>query len=211
MNTVRPIVYVVDDDRTVCQSIDFLLGVIDVDVRLYARAEHFLDNYQPGIPGCLLLDVRMPGMSGLDLQETMRQKDIDLPVIFISGHGDIPMVVRTMQKGALDFLQKPFNDQRLLDLVQEGIAIDRTRRTERREEIIAGARFELLTPRERNTLELILQGMTNKEMATTLGISPKTIETHRARIMEKMQVDSLAGLMRAWQTIERVLARREGR
>jgi FixJ family two-component response regulator len=211
MNPVRPIVYVVDDDRNVRQSIDFLLGVIEVDVRLHARAEEFLDHYQPGIPGCLLLDVRMPGMSGLDLQEAMRQQDIDLPIIFISGHGDIPMVVRTMQKGALDFLQKPFNDQRLLDLVQEGIAIDRTRRAERREEIIAGARFELLTPRERNTLELILRGMTNKEMAIALGISPKTIETHRARIMEKMQVDSLAGLMRAWQVIERLQARREGR
>jgi FixJ family two-component response regulator len=211
MNPVRPIVYVVDDDRNVRQSIDFLLGVIEVDVRLHARAEEFLVDYEPGIPGCLLLDVRMPGMSGLDLQEAMRQQDIDLPIIFISGHGDIPMVVRTMQKGALDFLQKPFNDQRLLDLVQEGIAIDRTRRAERREEIIAGARFELLTPRERNTLELILRGMTNKEMAIALGISPKTIETHRARIMEKMQVDSLAGLMRAWQVIERLQARREGR
>lgn len=211
MNAVRPIVYVVDDDRNVRQSIAFLLGVIDVDVRLYSHSEEFLDNYQPGIPGCLLLDVRMPGMSGLDLQEAMRQKEIDLPVVFISGHGDIPMVVRTMQKGALDFLQKPFNDQRLLDLVQEGIEIDRARRSARREEIIAGARFELLTPRERNTLELILQGLTNKEMATALGISPKTIETHRARIMEKMQVDSLAGLMRAWQTIERAQTRRGGR
>lgn len=211
MNAVRPIVYVVDDDRNVRQSIAFLLGVIDVEVRLYSRSEEFLDSYQPGIPGCLLLDVRMPGMSGLDLQETMRQKEIDLPVVFISGHGDIPMVVRTMQKGALDFLQKPFNDQRLLDLVQEGIEIDRARRSARREEIIAGARFELLTPRERNTLELILQGLTNKEMAHALGISPKTIETHRARIMEKMQVDSLAGLMRAWQTIERAQARRGSR
>lgn len=211
MNTIRSIVYVVDDEHTIRQSIEFLLGVIDVDVRLYARAEEFLADYQPGIPGCLLLDVRMPGMSGLDLQEAMRQKDIDLPVVFISGHGDIPMVVRTMQKGALDFLQKPFNDQKLLDLVQKGIEIDRVRRSERRAEIIAGARYELLTPRERHTLKLMLQGMTNKEMAAELGISPKTIETHRARIMEKMQVDSMAGLMRAWQTVERMQARRETR
>ena len=207
--TVRPIVYVVDDDMTVRQSIAYLLGVIDVDVRLYARPEEFLGDIQPGIPGCLLLDVRMPGMSGLELQDRLHALSLDIPIIFLSGHGDIPMVVRTLQKGAIDFLQKPFNDQQLLDRVQQAIEIDRVRRIERREEVTSLARYELLTPREQKTLHLIIQGLTNKEMATEMGISPKTIETHRARIMEKMGADSLPGLMKRWQIIERALQRQQ--
>ena len=207
--TVRPIVYVVDDDMTVRQSIAYLLGVIDVDVRLYARPEEFLGDIQPGIPGCLLLDVRMPGMSGLELQDRLHTLSLDIPIIFLSGHGDIPMVVRTLQKGAIDFLQKPFNDQQLLDRVQQAIEIDRVRRVERREEVTSLARYELLTPREQKTLHLIIQGLTNKEMASEMGISPKTIETHRARIMEKMGADSLPGLMKRWQIIERALQRQQ--
>jgi two-component system, LuxR family, response regulator FixJ len=208
MNAIRPIVYVVDDDLNVRQSIAYLLGVIDVEVRLCARPEDFLSALQPGIPGCLLLDVRMPGMSGLELQDRLEELEIELPIIFISGHGDIPMVVRSMQKGAIDFLQKPFNDQHLIDRVQQAIQIDRNQRATRREEITALARFELLTARERHTLHLMVRGLTNKEMASELGISPKTIETHRARIMEKMSADSMPQLMTCWQVVERAQARR---
>jgi two-component system response regulator FixJ len=210
MNAISPIVYVVDDDRIVRESIAFLLGIIDVDVRLFNNARDFIDNYQPGIPGCLLLDVRMPGMSGLELQDRLLDQRIDLPVIFISGHGEIPMVVRTIQKGAVDFLQKPFNDQLLLDRVQQSIEKDRARRVERRAEITAVARFELLTPRERDIMDLVLKGMTNKEMAAALAISPKTVETHRARIMEKMQADSIPELVGLRQIVERADRNRRG-
>jgi RNA polymerase sigma factor (sigma-70 family) len=210
LNPIRPIVYVVDDDHTVRASIAFLLGVIEVDVRPMTGAREFIAGYQPGIPGCLVLDVRMPGMSGLELQDRLLEYQIDIPVIFISGHGEIPMVVRTMRKGAVDFLQKPFNDQELLDRVQQSIEADRVRHLQRREEITAVARHELLTPREKDTMQLILKGMTNREMAETLGISPKTIETHRARVMEKMQANSLAGLVALWQIVDRASRRHRG-
>jgi RNA polymerase sigma factor (sigma-70 family) len=200
---IKPHIYVVDDDETVRQSIAFLLGILDVEIVQCAQATEFIDAYRPGIPGCLLLDVRMPGMSGLELQDRLDKQQIDLPIIFISGHGDIPMVVRTMRKGALDFLQKPFNDQELLDRVQQAIDQDKQRLGERREEVTLVARHQLLTPRERDVMELILQGMTNKVVAQKLSISQKTVESHRARVMEKMQADSLASLMLQWQVIER--------
>ena len=204
---IRPIVYVVDDDRSVRESLGFLLEVLSYEVRLLESAGEFLERYQPGVPACLILDVRMPEMSGLELQDRLNERAIDLPIIFISGHGDIPMVVRTMQKGANDFLQKPFKDQDLLDRVQKAIEGDRSRQHQRREEMTITARYEFLTPRERDVMSLLMQGKTNKAIAAELDISPKTVESHRARVMEKMHADSLAELFQAIQILDRVKLR----
>lgn len=206
---MKPVVYVVDDDTSVRQSIGFLLDILDFEVRLLGSAQEFLDSYQPGIPACLILDVRMPGMGGLELQDRLRERELDLPLIFISGHGDIPMAVRAIRKGAIDFLQKPFKDQDLLDCVQKAIALDRQRQRERREELTQMARYDFLTPREREVMRLILDGLTNRLIASSLEISPKTVETHRARVMEKMHASSLAELFQAHSIIERVGARQQ--
>lgn len=207
-SAIRPIVYVVDDDATTRQSVVFLLESLELDARSYASASEFLADYQPGIPACLVLDVRMPGMSGLELQERLHQDLIELPVIFVSGHGDIPMVVRAMRQGAVDFLQKPYHDQDLLDRVQQAIELDRRRQIARREEVMVMARYNFLTPRERDVFTLIIDGLTNKAIGQRLNISPKTVETHRARVMEKMHAESLADLFQHHAVIDRVNQRR---
>lgn len=206
--SIRPIVYVVDDDATTRQSVVFLLESLELDARSYASPQEFLADFQPGIPACLVLDVRMPGMSGLELQERLNQDLIELPVIFVSGHGDIPMVVRAMRQGAIDFLQKPYHDQDLLDRVQHAIELDRRRQVARREEVTVMARYNFLTPRERDVFTLIIDGLTNKAIGQRLRISPKTVETHRARVMEKMHAESLADLFLRHAVIGRVNQRR---
>jgi len=194
-----PVVYVVDDDPDVRRSVGFLVSILDVEVRALATAEAFLDVWRPGDIGCLILDVRMPGMSGLELQEQMQRLGIDMPIIFVSGHGDIPMAVRAMRGGAVDFLTKPYSDQDLLDLIQRALQTHRESQQHRREAATVNARFALLTQREAEVMALAVEGATNKQIAGELGISVKTVETHRARLMEKMRVENIAELCRANQ------------
>lgn len=199
---ITPVVYVVDDDPAVRKSISFLLGILEVEIRPFETAEDFLASYRPGPPGCLVLDVRMPGISGLELQDRLNRSQIDIPIVFVSGHGDIPMAVRAMRAGAIDFLTKPFNDQDLIDLVQRAIDTDRQRQAQRREGAAIAARHALLTQRESEIMALIVAGNTNKEIALALAISIKTVETHRARLMEKMRVENVAELCHVYQLLQ---------
>ena len=190
-------VFVVDDDEAMRESLAFLLEALDMEVRSVASAQDFLARYRPPcLPACLLLDVRMPGMSGLDLQEVLGEHRIELPVIMITAYADVPMAVRAMHQGAVDFLEKPFNEQQLLDCIQKAIARDSDlQRTREQTQEIQG-RLARLTPREREVLQLVVRGLLNKQSAGELDLSMKTVEQHRARVMEKMEADSLASLVR---------------
>jgi FixJ family two-component response regulator len=165
-------------------------------VEVYASAQAFLDAYHDDRPGCLVLDVRMPGMSGLELQERLNERRAILPIIFITGHGDVPMAVEALQAGALDFLQKPFRDQELLERIAKALDRDAANRRELQERRAIAERFETLTPRERKVMELVTQGKANKVIAGDLDISQRTVEIHRARVMEKTRASSLAHLVR---------------
>jgi FixJ family two-component response regulator len=186
----------VDDDEAVRSSTKLLLKSVGLPAVTFASAQEFLDNYDPLQPGCVVLDVRMPLMSGLELQQLLNMRGAIIPVIFITGHGDIPMAVEAMQHGAFDFLQKPFRDQDLLDRVQKALEKDRVNRVQLREKTRIQERRESLTPREREILELMTRGKPNKVMAADLGVSQRTVEIHRARVMEKMGASSLAQLVR---------------
>jgi FixJ family two-component response regulator len=189
-------VVVVDDDEAVCSSLRLLMKSVGLAVETHESAADFLAAYNPTAPGCLVLDVRMPGMSGLELQEQLNLKGAIIPVIFVTGHGDVPMAVEAMQHGAFDFLQKPFRDQDLLDRIQRALASDRDNRAQLTQKDQIRARLESLTPREREVLQLMTRGRPNKLMAADLGLSQRTIEIHRARVMEKMNAASLAQLVR---------------
>jgi FixJ family two-component response regulator len=191
-----PIVTVVDDDEAVRSSLRLLLKSVGLEARTLGSAAEFLQTFDAQQPGCLVLDVRMPGMSGLELQDALNLRGAVLPVIFITGHGDVPMAVEAMQHGAFDFLQKPFRDQDLLDRIQRALTLDRENRAELSQKDRIRARLESLTPREREVLELMTRGRPNKLMAADLGLSQRTIEIHRARVMEKMNASSLAQLVR---------------
>jgi len=191
-----PTVFVVDDDEAVRGSLRLLLKSVGLAATALPSAQEFLAKYDPEQPGCLVLDVRMPGMSGLDLQEQLNMRGAIIPVIFITGHGDIPMAVEAMQQGAFDFLQKPFRDQDLIDRIQRALAKDKANRAELSERSRVRERFESLTPREREVLDLVTSGKPNKIMAADLGVSQRTVEIHRARVMEKMNASSLAQLVR---------------
>jgi two-component system response regulator FixJ len=192
----QALVFVVDDDEAVRSSTKLLLKSVGLPAVTFASAQEFLDNYDPLQPGCVVLDVRMPLMSGLELQQLLNIRGAIIPVIFITGHGDIPMAVEAMQHGAFDFLQKPFRDQDLLDRVQKALEKDRVNRVQLREKARIQERRESLTPRERESLELMTRGKPNKVMAADLGVSQRTVEIHRARVMEKMGASSLAQLVR---------------
>ncbi len=197
-----PTVFIVDDDTAVRDSLRWLVETINLDVETYGSATSFLDSCDPNRPGCLVLDVRMPGMSGLELQENLIGRGITLPVIVITGYGDVPSAVRAMRQGAVDFLEKPFDDQALLELIQHCVhrdAQDREADAARRE---VRKNLARLTPREREVLDLVVAGNSNKETARCLGVSPKTIEVHRARVMEKMAVTSLAKLAQMIATLD---------
>jgi two-component system, LuxR family, response regulator FixJ len=191
-----PTVFVVDDDDAVRSSLRLLLKSVGIAAVAYGSAQEFLAAYEAEQPGCIVLDVRMPGMSGLEMQEHLNLRGAMIPVIFITGHGDIPMAVEAMQQGAFDFLQKPFRDQELLDRIQRALARDRDNRTHLHQKDRIRERFETLTPREREVLDLVTRGMPNKVMAAELGVSQRTVEIHRARVMEKMEASSLAQLVR---------------
>ncbi len=194
--SMEPIVFVVDDDQAIRRSLKWLIESVGLQVETYASADDFMSSYYPGRAGCLLLDVRMPGMSGLELQEHFARNDIHIPIIIITGHGDVPMAVRAMKAGAIDFIDKPFNDELLLESIRNALAIDQQQREfqSRRAEI--AARLAHLTPREHEVMEMVTEGRSNKEIAMDLGVSAKTVEAHRARVMEKMEAGSLAELVR---------------
>jgi FixJ family two-component response regulator len=190
------IVMVVDDDAGVRNAMRSLLKSVGLNSQLHASAQDFLASYKPSQPGCLVLDIRMPGMSGLELQQELNLRGATIPVIFMTGHGDVPMAVEAMQHGAFDFLQKPFRDQDLLDRIQKAIARDAKLRESLGEHAKIDARLQTLTEREREVLDLMILGKQNKAVAQELGVSPRTIEIHRARVMEKMDVQSVAELVR---------------
>jgi FixJ family two-component response regulator len=192
----NPVVMVVDDDSGVRNAMRSLLKSVGLESALYASAQEFLAAYQPAQPGCLVLDIRMPGMSGLELQQQLNLRGAVIPVIFMTGHGDIPMAVEAMQHGAFDFLQKPFRDQDLLDRIQRAIAKDAEQRQSLGEHERIKSHLETLTAREREVPDLLTQGKQNKAIAQDLGVSPRTIEIHRARVMEKMAAQSVAQLVR---------------
>ena len=195
MTNSNPNVFVVDDDPSVRRSLRRLIESVGLNVETYATAQEFLDKYQRGQSGCLVLDVRMPGLGGLELQERLAADNLRIPIIFITGHGDVPMTARAMKAGAVDFIQKPFNEQDLLDAISRALETDAKQRKIRAEQDHVMALVETLTPREREVMMLVVTGKLNKEIAAQLGITEKTIKVHRARVMEKMQANSLAELV----------------
>ena len=196
MKMAPPTVFVIDDDDAVRGSLKLLFKSINLPVGVFASAQEFLPRYSADQPGCLVVDVRMPGMSGLELQQQLNLRGAMIPVIFITGHGDISMAVEAMQHGAFDFLSKPFRDQDLIDRVQRSLEKDAVNRRAFGRSDSIRERLQSLTPREREVLELVTNGKPNKVVAADLGVSQRTVEIHRARVMEKMQANSLAQLVR---------------
>lgn len=201
MATERPVVFVVDDDLAMREALQDLLASVGMDVRVFASTQEFMQAQRPDAPGCLVLDVRLPGASGLSFQEELPRAGVDLPVIFITGHGDIPMTVRAMKAGAVEFLSKPFRDQELLDAIDAAIERHRTQRRERALVAALRQRYAALTQREREVMALVSAGRVNKQIAAELGISEATVKVHRGQIMRKMQTTSLAQLVRIADTL----------
>ena len=195
MNT-QTTVFIVDDDQAIRTSLKWLIESVGMNAETYASADEFMRNYYPGRAGCLLLDVRMPGMSGLELQEHFIDQDIRIPIIIITGHGDVPMAVRAMKAGAVDFIEKPFNDEQLLESIRNALNLDNEQRSDQAERAKIAALLDHLTSRELEVMEMVTNGKSNKEIAATLGVSAKTVEAHRARVMEKMEASSLAELVK---------------
>jgi len=194
--TQAPIVFVVDDDPSVRSSLKFLIGSVGLQVESFDSAEALLRRKLPDEPSCLVLDVRLRGLSGLDFQRELAARNCHMPIIFITGHGDIPMSVRAMKAGAVEFLTKPFRDQDLLDAVRIALERDRTRREQERELTDLRRRFDSLTPREQEVISLVVSGMLNKQIADQLGTAENTIKVQRSRAMEKMNAQSLAELVK---------------
>ncbi|MBV2120229.1 MAG: DNA-binding response regulator [gamma proteobacterium symbiont of Stewartia floridana] len=202
MDQTTPTVYVVDDDEEVRSALKLLFESVGLPVVCFASALEYLDRFDESLPGCLVVDIRMPGMSGLDMQEKLNELPLHPPVIIITGHGDVPMAVRAVQAGAVDFIEKPFRDQILLDSVHRAIEMDAEKRGEASRLSEIRDHLNQLTPREREVLDLVISGMRNKNISEQLGITLSTVEAHRSRVMEKMQADSLSHLMRMMLTLE---------
>lgn len=192
-----PTVFIVDDDRGLCEALAYLLESVHLRCETYASTKDFLDAYDPDRPGCLVLDVRMPGMSGLDFQTELAARHSTLPIIMITGYADVSMAVRAMKAGAIEFLEKPFGDQVILESVQQAIERDRQVRLREMERAKFDTRLATLTQRERQVMDLLVAGRSNKEIASELRVSRKTVETHRAKLMTKTAAKSLAGLIRS--------------
>lgn len=200
--TTNPVVFVVDDDQAVRRFLCGLIASVNLEVKAYSSARDFLDALEPGRSGCILLDVRMPGISGLELQQELVERAIDLPVIILTGHGNVQVAVHAMKAGAVDFIEKPFNNELLLDRIQKAVLESITACGIRDELDEIRLRFDALTPRERQVLDMVVVGETNKSIARHFKISGKTVENHRARVMEKMQAKSLAVLVRMISDLE---------
>jgi RNA polymerase sigma factor (sigma-70 family) len=191
-----PIVFVIDDDESVRRGLERLLRSVGLDVESFGSSRDFIARPLPDRPACIVLDLRLPGASGLEVQETLGRAGREIPIIFISGYADVASSVRALKAGAIDFLQKPFSDQALLDIVHEALGRSREARRVRAEMAAIRTRFDTLTPRERDVLRLVLKGLLNKQIAAELGISEKTVKFHRGRVMEKTQAGSVAELVR---------------
>ena len=196
MTEPAPIVFVVDDDPSVRRAIKRLVESVGLHVETFGSASEFMSSSRPEIASCLVLDIRLPGISGLDFQRELAAANVHIPIIFITGHGDIPMSVRAMKAGAVEFLTKPFRDQDLLDAIQVGLARDRARRQRQAETAVLRERFESLTPREREVVPLIVSGLLNKQVAAEIGTTEATVKVHRSQLMKKMGADSLPELVR---------------
>ena len=194
--TRASVVFVVDDDPSVRSSLKFLLSSVGLQVESFESAETFLQRKPPDAPSCLVLDVRLRGLSGLDFQHELAARNIRIPIVFVTGHGDIPMSVRAMKAGAIEFLTKPYRDQDLLDAVRVALERDRARREEEKDLTDLRQRFESLTPREQEVISMVVSGKLNKQIAGELGTAENTVKVHRSRAMEKMHAQSIAELVR---------------
>ncbi|MHC4758401.1 MAG: response regulator transcription factor [Planctomycetota bacterium] len=192
----QPTVFIVDDEKAMRESLRTLMETVGLNAQTYSSADEFLKDYDEKIHGCLVVDVRLPGMSGLELQAKLVQEKIELPVIIITGHGDVPMAVQAMKLGALNFIEKPFRDQVLLDNIQKAIDLDEKIRNEQNKYVQSKRKLEQLTPREKEIMNFLVTGKPNKAIAFELGISQKTVDFHRANILKKMNVDSVVELVR---------------
>ena len=201
-STSDPIVFVIDDDESVRRGLERLLRSVGLQVESFPSAREFISRPIPDRPACILLDLRLPGASGLEVQDTLARLGRDIPVIFISGHADVASSVRALKAGAVDFLLKPFNDQALLDIVHEALDRARHEQQERAERLVIRQRFDTLTPRERDVLQLVVRGLLNKQIAAELGIAEKTVKFHRGRVMAKTQAGSVAELVRQAEKVE---------
>jgi FixJ family two-component response regulator len=206
MTDSEPIVFVVDDDASVREAVKKLISSVGLRVETFGSTREFLDGKRPDSPACLVLDVRLPDASGLELQHALAEAGVQIPIIFITGHADVPMTVRAMKAGAVEFLTKPFRGQELLDAIQVAIARDRVARNEQGQIQELRSRYETLTAREKEVLALVVSGLLNKQVGAELGASELTVKTHRGRVMQKMQAESLADLVRMYERLKPSIA-----